>query len=215
MHPINKLLEGYGRFRQRFFDQDPQLFRELSTRGQSPQVAIVACCDSRVDPAIVFDCSPGDLFTIRNVANLVPPHEPSGTYHGTSAALEFAVGGLKVRHILVLGHAQCGGIRALMAAPSPQERKSDFIDAWVNIAAGARERVLEELPGNDFDTLARACELASIRVSLENLMTFPWIRERVERGELFLHGWYFDLESGELQRLGADGEFHAVAEEDT
>ncbi len=204
MDPIARLIEGFQRFRHKYFVEDRALFEQLSRRGQSPKVAVVACCDSRVDPAIVLDASPGDLFTIRNVANLVPPHEPEGTYHGTSAALEFAVRSLEVEHILVLGHAQCGGIRALMEGdlrPGGDE-PYDFIGAWMSIAREARERVTAD--GTLSEPERRpACEKAAVEVSLENLMTFPWIQRRVEDGRLQLHGWYFDLESGELSRIAA------------
>lgn len=199
MDPIDKLLQGHERFRQRYFAENPELFERLARRGQAPKVAVVACCDSRVDPAIITDCDPGDLFTIRNVANLVPPHEPEGVYHGTSAALEFAVRGLNVEHILVLGHAQCGGIQALMSGDYSSSR-DDFIGHWMAIARDARERVLADESLADPEQRYRACEHAAIGISLNNLMTFPWIRERVEAGTLHLHGWYFDLHSGALLR---------------
>jgi carbonic anhydrase len=201
MDPIDKLLEGFQRFREKYFHKEPELFERLATRGQAPKVAVVACCDSRVDPAIVTDCSPGDLFTIRNVANLVPPHEPEGQYHGTSAAIEFAVRGLGVEHIVVLGHAQCGGIGALMEGAYSNAAQNDFITAWMGIARKARDTVLADPALQTREAQTRACEQAAIHVSLSNLMTFPWIRERVEEGKLRLHGWYFDLESGELSLL--------------
>jgi len=203
MDPIARLLEGFKRFRQKYFVEDRALFEQLSRRGQSPKVAVVACCDSRVDPAIILDAAPGDLFTIRNVANLVPPHEPEGTYHGTSSALEFAVRSLEVEHILVLGHAQCGGIHALMEGdlrPGEPDR-DDFITAWMSIAREARERVQADPTLSGRDQQQRACEQAAVEVSLANLMTFPWIRRRVDEGRLHLHGWYFDLECGELMRV--------------
>jgi len=206
MDSIDKLLRGHERFRHRYFNDDPALFERLARRGQAPEVAVVACCDSRVDPAIVTDCDPGDLFTIRNVANLVPPHEPEGVYHGTSAALEFAVRGLAVKHVVVLGHAQCGGVQALMSGDYAQN--DDFIGDWMNIAREARERVLADPRFADAADRQRGCEHASIGISLRNLMTFPWIRDLVERGQLHLHGWYFDLYNGALlQRDAATGEF--------
>lgn len=206
MDPLSKLLRGHERFRQRYFHEDPALFERLARRGQAPKVAVVACCDSRADPAIVTDCDPGDLFIIRNVANLVPPHEPEGVYHGTSAALEFAVRGLAVEHILVLGHAQCGGIRALMSGDYASD--GDFIGHWMAIAREARERVMADPALSDPAHRQRACEHAAIGISLGNLMTFPWVRERVEKGALQLHGWYFDLYNGALlQRDEATGAF--------
>ncbi len=195
--PIDKLLAGFQRFRERFFRQETALFRQLATQGQSPRVAVVACCDARVDPAIITDCAPGDLFTIRNVANLVPPNEPEGVYHGTSAALEFAVLTLGVEHIVVMGHAQCGGIAALLADAHDGNR---FIDAWMNIVREARGRVLGDVTLITQAERTRACELDAVRVSLRNLLTFSWIRTRVETGQLRLHGWYFDLDAGRLMR---------------
>ncbi len=191
--PIDRLLAGFERFRDRYFKVEPQVYEQLAT-GQAPKVAVVACCDSRVDPAIVTDCAPGELFTIRNVANLVPPCEPEGTYHGTSAAIEFAVRCLEVEHLVVLGHAQCGGIKALVDGGVDGE----FIDHWVELARPALMRVPPDLSP---DERLRACEQAAVEVSLQNLLTFPWIRERVADGRLQLHGWYFDLAAGELKRL--------------
>ncbi|OFZ65978.1 MAG: carbonic anhydrase, partial [Betaproteobacteria bacterium RBG_16_56_24] len=159
-----------------------------------------ACCDSRVDPALVLDCAPGDLFVIRNVANLVPPAENQGHYHGTSAALEFGVRNLGVPHIIVLGHAQCGGIHALLEGSV--DKDEPFIAEWMGIADAAREHVEQTLAGASDKMRHRACEQQAILVSLNNLMTFSWIRERVEQGRLTLHGWYFDIEGGEL--LGYD-----------
>jgi len=203
--PIAKLIEGYRRFRQRYFHDEPELFASLVAQGQSPAVAVVACCDSRVDPAIIMDCEPGDLFTIRNVANLVPPYEPDGMYHGTSAALEFAVRVLQVGHIIVLGHAQCGGIHALLEGESPGVTQGEFVTSWMRIAAPAREAALNDATLGTADMRRRYCEQAAIQLSMANLMTFPWIKERVDHKQLRLHGWYFDIGSGELIRLDSKG----------
>lgn len=196
MNSPRQLIEGFSRFRERHFAKDDALFRGLVEQGQTPRTLVVACCDSRVDPALVLDCAPGDLFVIRNVANLVPPAENQGHYHGTSAALEFGVRKLNVGHIIVLGHAHCGGIQALLEG---DVRKEDaFISEWMGIADAAREQVNRELADADSEARCRACEQQAILVSLENLMTFAWVRERVEQGVLTLHGWYFDIEHGEL-----------------
>lgn len=205
MTPIDKLIEGYRRFRQRYFHEDPDLFASLVAQGQSPAVAVVACCDSRVDPAIIMDCEPGDLFIIRNVANLVPPYEPDGMCHGTSAALEFAVRTLQVGHIIVLGHAQCGGIHALMEGEGPGLTQGEFVASWMSIAAAAREQALRDAALDTAERRRRHCEQAAIRLSLTNLAGFPWIRERVDQKQLRLHGWYFDIGSGELLRLDGSG----------
>ncbi len=205
MDPIDKLIEGYRRFRKQYFHEETELFASLVAQGQAPAVAVVACCDSRVDPAIIMDCEPGDLFTIRNVANLVPPYEPDDRSHGTSAALEFAVRVLGVGHIIVLGHAQCGGINALLAGESSGAIQGEFISSWMRIAAQARDSALNNPLFSTTDMRRRHCEQAAIQLSILNLMTFPWIEEKVEQKKLRLHGWYFDLGSGELIRLGGAG----------
>jgi len=204
MSHIDKLVEGYGRFRESYFSDDRTLFDRLTRQGQSPKTIVVGCCDSRVDPAIVTDCEPGDLFIIRNVANLVPPCEGAGSFHGTSAALEFGVRRLEVENIVVLGHAQCGGIRALLAQEPGAAPAAGFIDGWMRVASHARNRVLSRLPDATPDELQRACEQEAILVSLDNLLTFPWILERVAQRKLTLHGWYFDLEQGEMLRFNPE-----------
>ena len=192
MRDLSWLVEGFGRFRQRHFESG--LFKRLSEEGQTPKVLVLGCCDSPVDPAIILDCDPGDLFVIRNVANLVPPFESAGHYHGTSAALEFGVCNIGVEHIIVLGHAQCGGIRALIKGTASGEEES-FVGRWMTLAKSATDKALSRPSG---ESLAQDCEKQAILASLENLMTFPWVKSRVEAGELQLHGWYFDIESGTL-----------------
>jgi carbonic anhydrase len=200
MNSPRQLIEGFQRFRERHFAQGSVQFQDLVEFGQAPKTLVVACCDSRVDPALVLDCAPGDLFVIRNVANLVPPSENQGNYHGTSAALEFGVRNLEVQHIIVLGHAHCGGIHALLE--HSVDKDETFISEWMGIADAALERVEQDHADSSSEVRHRACEQQAILVSLNNLMTFPWIRERVEQGRLTLHGWYFDIEHGEL--LGYD-----------
>ena len=198
MPEIKALLQGFQRFRGQLFEPNRDLFNQLARKGQSPKVLVIGCSDSRVDPAIILDTAPGELFVVRNVANLVPPCELMGMYHGTSAALEFAVCHLQVKSIIVLGHAQCGGIRALLESDGEQDKGTSFIAAWVKIAVPAREKVLARWPAADKEFQQRACERASILVSLENLLSFPFVKERVEDGSLRLFGWYFDIDSGEL-----------------
>jgi len=200
MNSPRLLIEGFQRFRERHFARGSVQFQDLVQFGQAPKTLVVACCDSRVDPALVLDCAPGDLFVIRNVANLVPPAENQGHYHGTSAALEFGVRNLEVQHIIVLGHAQCGGIHALLERSV--DKDESFIAGWMGIAEVARQRVERDHAEASSEVRHRACEQQAILVSLNNLMTFSWIRERVEQGRLTLHGWYFDIEHGEL--LGYD-----------
>lgn len=192
-----QLIRGFRRFREQHFTHDDALYRQLVARGQTPGILVVACCDARVDPAIVLDCAPGDLFVIRNVANLVPPSENRAGHHGTSAALEFGVCNLGVQHIIVLGHARCGGIRTLVETGGNNDPDS-YIDDWMRLAEGARAIVERDMPGTPMDERLQACEQQSILISLRNLMTFPWVRERVESGALALHGWYFDIEHGQL-----------------
>jgi carbonic anhydrase len=200
MSSPKQLIEGFRRFREHHFAEGGVQFQDLVQFGQTPKALVVACCDSRVDPALVLDCAPGDLFVVRNVANLVPPAENQGHYHGTSAALEFGVRNLGVQHIIVLGHAQCGGIHALLEGSVDKEES--FIAEWMGIADAAREQVEQEHAHASSEVRHRACEQQAILVSLDNLMTFSWIRERVEQGKLALHGWYFDIGRGEL--LGYD-----------
>lgn len=195
--PIPELLAGWQRFVAGRFREQRSLFERITREGQRPRVAMIACCDSRVDPAIVFDCDPGDLFLVRNVANLVPPYEESGRYHGTSAAIEFAVRVLGVQHIVVLGHSQCGGIRSLLEGPAPGAEPLRFVTAWMTLANEARTAALSasRLPPDERQAL---CARLAIRVSMRNLTTFPTIRRRVDAAELRVHGWYFDLGDGLL-----------------
>ena len=196
------LVEGFQRFRAEHFEHNDSLYQQLVKQGQTPKTLVVACCDSRVDPALVFDCDPGDLFVIRNVANLVPPLEGHSGHHGTTAAIEYGVSTLGVKHIIVLGHAHCGGINALVKTGGVGTPGS-YIDDWMCLVESARAGVMAEMPHASQEEQERACEQRAILVSLDNLMTFPWIRERVDNGALTLHGWYFDIEHGQLLRYDA------------
>jgi carbonic anhydrase len=158
---------------------------------------VIGCCDSRVDPGMIFDTSPGQVFVLRNVANLVPPYEPDSGHHGASAAIEFAVTGLQVRHIVVLGHGACGGIAACLRGGDIGVPGPSFVDKWVSIVAEAREAVLQ----SGSDDPQRALELEAVRVSLRNLRSFPWVRDREEQGHLKLHGAYFAIAEGVLHVL--------------
>ena len=196
---MKKLLEGYERFRDGYWKQHKDLYSTLAREGQSPPAMVIACADSRVAPETIFDCAPGDIFVVRNVSALVPPYEPDDQKHATSAALEFAVNNLNVRSIVVLGHSRCGGIRALMKGPTGGTH--DFIESWMEIAKTARQRVCDspDSANADFETQCAACEHEAIRVSLANLLTFPWIKERVLDGRLTLAGLHFNVETGNLQ----------------
>lgn len=196
MQDLQKLIRGFKRFQRQFFKSDNTLFEQLKTQ-QTPKTLVIGCSDSRVDPAIITKSGPGDLFVIRNVANLVPPYEPDTRYHGVSSALEYAVQILRVDHIIVMGHANCGGIDALMRG-SEQMQIGEFIDHWVGIARPAKEAVLRDMADKPLTLQRKACEEAAILISLENLLTFPWVAQRVDEGSLAIHGWYFDLEAGEM-----------------
>jgi len=190
-----RLIAGYRSFLGDRFSRERSRFAALAETGQRPEVMIIGCCDSRVPPEVIFDASPGELFVVRNVANLVPPYAPDGDYHGTSAALEFAVQALQVKHIVVLGHADCGGIRAYADEAAPLSA-GDFIGKWMTMIAPAAERLGPRHP-DTADYLARL-ERAAIGQSLANLMTFPYVAERVRQGRLALHGAYFGVASGVL-----------------
>jgi carbonic anhydrase len=196
---MNELIEGYKRFKTSTWRVARDLFERLA-EGQSPRTLVITCCDSRVDPQMIFDAAPGEMFTIRNVANLVPPYHPDSEYHGTSAALEFAVRFLKVERIVVMGHGQCGGISALLGDGTPS---TDFIGAWMQIAQPIRDEVLAKA-GGDKAKAQFLGEQGAVHVSLQNLMTFPWVRERVEAGELKLFGCHFAIATGELLMLSGN-----------
>ncbi len=193
---MDRLIEGYHRFREGIWPGERARYEALAERGQRPETMIVACSDSRVDPQTVFGASPGELFVVRNVAGLIPPYSPDGKYHGTSAALEFGVRVLKVSRLVVLGHAQCGGVQAMVEG-APKEA-TDFVEEWMAIAEPARRPVTHF---HSHDELMLYYETEVVRRSLENAMTFPWIASAVAAGNLALAGFRFGIRTGELQRL--------------
>ncbi len=193
---IQQFIEGFQRFQSKYFAGEDNLFSKLK-HGQNPTTLLIGCCDSRVDPALLLDCDPGDIFVIRNVANLVPLCNESAQQHGVSAAIQFAVEALKVKRIVVMGHEKCGGIRALMQGYQPG-RKIDFIGRWMKIAEPVKQQVLQKLSNCPEEEQNRACELGAIINSLNNLRSFPWVSEREAAGEIALHGWYFDMGNGAL-----------------
>lgn len=199
---MQHLLDGYRAFRRTTWPGHKAVFEELAKHGQKPQTMVVACSDSRVSPTMIFNAGPGELFTVRNVANIVPPYAPGHPTQGTSAALEFGVRALQVSSIIVLGHAMCGGVKALLeGAPAPV---SDFVPAWLSIAREARRKTLECVAVEERQAQG---EQEVVKLSLRNLMGFPWIAERVAAGTLRLEGAIFDIRSGVLQVLGEDGGF--------
>jgi carbonic anhydrase len=204
---FSAMLTGYRRFRHHRWSRERGRWQQMA-EGQSPKVMVIACSDSRVDPATIFDTSPGEMFVVRNVANLVPPFEQGGGRHGVSAALEFAVTQLEVAEVVVLGHAQCGGVIAALsrqfehAAPGA----GGFIATWIEMLHDARARVVSQY--GDGPEAQHALELETVRVSLANLRSFPWIQERESAGRLTLHGAYFAIADGKLHLLDeASGSF--------
>lgn len=206
MRDVPALVNGYRRFQANLNPPETDLYRSLAEEGQAPKTMVIACCDSRVDPAAIFSAGPGELFVVRNVANLVPPFEPHGDYHGTSAALEFAVNGLEVETILVMGHARCGGVRAFLDGHRQQSAKRGFIDRWMSLLNGARTQVLRERAEATVESEQKALEHASVRQSIENLTTFPFIKERLANGRLRLRGAYFDIADGKLLALDPESD---------
>ncbi|MEL6245989.1 MAG: carbonic anhydrase, partial [Pseudomonadota bacterium] len=209
MPALKELFEGYRRFRHGTWTGDRARYVALG-EGQQPGAMIIGCADSRVDPATIFDTVPGQTFVVRNVANLVPPYERGGGLHGVSAALEYAVKSLKVRYIIVMGHGGCGGIRAALAQ-ARNEDVGEFVGPWVSIAAKARDRVMADYPDADDNTLASLLEREVIAASLNNLLTFPFVREAVAEGWLSLQAGWFAIASGELHWRDEDtGRFSVV-----
>lgn len=194
---MQELIDGYRRYRKDRWPSLRALHEKLAAQGQKPRVLVIGCSDSRVDPATIFDADPGELFVIRNVAALAPPFEEGGGYHGTSAAIEFAVCGLEVETILVLGHAQCGGVAASLARH--EKHVGSFLDAWVGLLEPAKERI--HLHEGDAQT---ALEHESIKLTIENLMTFPFVAERVEAGTLTVIGARYGVADGALEILDSE-----------
>jgi len=202
MADFNDLIEGYRRFRQSGWSHERERWSRLA-EGQSPKVMVVACSDSRVDPAQIFDAGPGEMFVVRNVANLVPPYETGGGYHGVSAALEFAVTQLEVEEIIVMGHGSCGGCAAALTGQfrSAEPGKGGFVARWIELLDGARIKVRARHGSGTDRAACLAMEHESVKVSLANLRTFPWVRDPEARGEIALHGAFFSIAEGVLHLL--------------
>ncbi len=190
-----RLMEGYANFRSGRYAEESGRYKRLGEGAQQPTVMIIACCDSRAAPETIFDAGPGEIFVMRNVANLVPPYAPDGKHHATSAAIEFAVIALGVKHVVVMGHGRCGGIRAVVEGGMPLSA-GDFIGKWMSDVKDVAEAVRQ---GHDHDhDLQTSVEHASVEHSLANLRTFPWLRMRENKSELTVHGAWFDIALGEL-----------------
>lgn len=209
MPEFRALLQGYHRFRHDRYDAERRRWATLAT-GQAPPVMIIGCCDSRVDPATIFDTEPGQAFILRNVANLVPPFEQGGGLHGVSAALEFAVTKLEVRHIVVMGHGACGGVAAALQGGDQGLPGASFIDSWIALLDEARDRVVSATPADP----QRELELEGVKTSLANLRSFPFVAEREQAGSLKLHGCHFAIAEGRLWELDeSSGRFHEVGDD--
>ena len=206
-----QLIEGYAQFRDGRLREERERYEELAQHGQRPKVMVVSCCDSRAAPETVFNAAPGEMFVVRNVANLVPPYSPDGELHGTSAALEFAVQVLKVQHIVVMGHGRCGGVKAFREHLEGVEQvplsPGDFIGKWMSLLAPAIDD-MRRRGGDQTQDRQRALEEAAIRSSIANLKTFPCVHTLLEREQIMLHGAWFDIASGELWLMDeASGNF--------
>lgn len=200
------LIERYKGWRASTYDENRAWYAKLANEGQRPRAMVIGCCDSRVDAIALFGAEPGELFMLRNVANIVPPYKPSHEHHGTSAAIEFAITGLGITNLIVLGHAQCGGVKAFVEMKDDPDRADlggEFIGAWMDTLEPTYDRVPRE--GESAERL-RAFEQAGVVVSLENLMTFPFIQKAVEEEKLVLHGAWFDIETGTLHHYDPEGD---------
>jgi carbonic anhydrase len=211
-----RLVEGYAIFLGGRFRREQDRYKQLATMGQTPKVLLIGCCDSRVSPEVIFDADPGEIFVVRNVANLVPPYAPNEDLHGTSAALEFAVMSLQVRHVVVMGHASCGGVSAFVKnAEDPQHKPlspGDFIGKWMALIAPVAEQL--GVRSEPFEAYADRLGKAAIIATLGNLRSFPWVSEAEARGDLRLHGAFFGVSDGVLLGLDeASGQFLPIAEE--
>lgn len=184
---FDKLMFGYRKFKQKYSDPDFSVMEQLAIEGQEPDIMIVSCCDSRVDPALILNCAPGDLFIVRNVANIIPPYENDEFHHGTSAALEFGICYLKVKHLIIWGHSGCGGIKALLHKDTI-EQQNDFIGKWVELVDGHKHKNME------VDAFAKQ----ALTKSYNNCMTFPWIKNKVDANQLSIHRWFFDIQHADL-----------------
>ena len=205
------LTDRYRRFKHRIFVPNADQYEELAEYGQSPEIMLISCCDSRVDPETIFNAMPGELFVARNVANLVPPYETGGKFHGVSAGIEFAVMNLHVKHIVVMGHSGCGGVKFVLDQSAARETEAHFISRWMSMLDDARLSVLASHQTSSQAEKLDALEKAGIKTSIKNLRTFPFISEREDRGKLNLHGAHFNIKSGTLSVLNhSRGEFFSL-----
>jgi carbonic anhydrase len=205
------LTDRFKRFKFRHFAPNQDHYEQLANHGQNPEVMVISCCDSRVDPETIFSAMPGELFVVRNVANLVPPYETTGKYHGVSAALEFAALNLRVKHIVVIGHSSCGGVRACLEHSAARQTTAQFISNWMSLLDDAKAKVVKDHAHETPAQLGAALEQEGVKTSLANLRTFPCIQILESKGRIALHGAYFDISSGMLAVLNpATGDFVVI-----
>lgn len=205
------LTDRFRRFRSRHFTAIADHYEQLATHGQSPDTFILSCCDSRVDPETIFSSMPGELFVMRNIANLVPPYETGGRFHGVSAALEYAALNLCVKNIVIMGHSGCGGVKAAIEQKTAIETEAHFISNWISMLEEARLRVLSAHQGTSRGDLLRKLEYEGVKTSIDNLRTFPFIQQLEAKGKISLYGAHFDIKDGVLSVLNqTTGEFFAV-----
>lgn len=197
-----QLKKGYADFKTNYYPQHQTHFQELASQGQSPKVFVISCCDSRVNPDVITQSHHGDIFMVRSVANLVPPFEDNPQFHGTSAAIEYATRFLKIKDLLLIGHSQCGGIKALIDH-SYENIDNHFITDWMSIADDALKQVKINHPELSGEQLQCHCEREALLVSINNLMTYPWIPELIHKGELRIHAWHFDVATAEIAEYDA------------
>ena len=203
-----KLTDRFRRFKHRHFVPNADQYEELATYGQNPEVMVISCCDSRVDPETIFTAMPGELFVVRNVANLVPPYETGGKFHGVSTAIEFAVLNLRVKHIIIMGHSGCGGVKAALNQSAAIQTEAQFISRWMSMLDDARLRIVAAHQMAPQAEQLKLLEMEGIKTSITNLRTFPFIKQAEDKGRLSLHGAYFEIASGMLKVLNhSRGEF--------
>ncbi len=208
---VAKIVERYKEFKKIHFKKYEKLFEELVRKGQSPKTLFIGCSDSRVVPDLITGAKPGELFIFRNVGNFVPPFKPDNDFHATASAIEYAVSVLEVKDIIICGHSHCGACESLYKEV-PQSLELIHIKKWLEIGRPAKEIAMEEVGTQDKELLLRTTERASILVQLQNLLTYPAVKKRVEEGELFLHGWYYKIESGEIEYFDEEaGDFKPIA----
>lgn len=218
MDSYNNLIDGYKAFRKQYLDEEYSAYRTWAGNNQAPEVMIIGCSDSRVNPAILTHAGLGDIFSVNNVANIVPAYESGDhSHHSVGSAVQYAVEHLKIKHIIVMGHSGCGGIKALLTHDEAQPSAtsdSDYISDWVHIVKEAKTRIEADMPSAPLADKAQACEMEAALVSIANLITYPWVKKAIDENRLNLHAWYFHIESGQLMRyIHEEGQYRKIIEE--